>query len=119
MTRLGAVNASSARGIRLARITYLTKLHTRRLQIVVVVRDVERRLIRDAIVTASQLPSSMHTILGSVSTYTNRFGRARLSVPLTARMLGKRLFFRLDARTPTAHALAIGAVRLPVLGHHG
>jgi hypothetical protein len=120
-TKLAAwVFASQASGLRIVRVRYLAAQAgmTKRLGVVVTLRDLKGRLVRHAIVSTSRVAGARTTVSGVRSTFTNRLGQARLAVPLSTPMLGKQLLLRITARTPSARALTIGSVRLPRLGPH-
>jgi hypothetical protein len=109
------VAAVDAHGIQIVRVKYVkTQVATRRLlRLYVTVRDIDHRLVRDAIVSVKPLPNARQTIRVTLATFSNKLGRASLAVPLTTQMLGKRLRFLIQARTPNAHALELGSVSIP------
>jgi hypothetical protein len=106
------VTAANARGIRITRIKYVsTQVPTRkRLRLIVTVRDIYGRLIRDAIVTIRPLPNATQTITTTAAGFTNAVGQAAMTVPVTTQVPGKRLQVLVSARTPKAHALEIGCL---------
>jgi hypothetical protein len=108
------VAARDARGIRIVRIRYVKSAlrSAGRLRVIVTVRDVDGRLIRDAIVSLRPLRAAKPTLAGSIATFSNRLGEARFSVPVAKRLLGRRLTFTINARTPGARALELASVRL-------
>jgi hypothetical protein len=109
------VAASQALGLRITRIRYLTTAvqATKRLQVLVTVRDLRGQRVRDAIVSIRRVPGAKLTITSTQATYSNRLGQASFVVPVPKQTLGKRLLLLIAARTPKAHALAFGSVRLP------
>lgn len=110
----GTVTARDARGITIARVRYgRSALRSAgRLRVLVSVRDVDGRLIQDAIVSLRPLPGATQTLPGSRATFTNRRGAATFSLPVAKRMLDRQLRFLIGARTPTARALRLASVRL-------
>ena len=113
--RSAAMAAADAHGVRVAHVKYITShaLAQRRLRLIVTIRDHDGRLIRDAIVVIRPLPAASHTVTSTQAGFTNAVGQTGLVVPLTTKMLGKRLQFLIAAHTPTAHTVAPGSVRLP------
>jgi hypothetical protein len=109
------VAAATAHGVQITRITYITEevRSKKRLRLIVTVRDINGRLIHDAIVLVRPFPGAKHTVTSTLAGFSNPVGQASLAVPLTAQMLGKRLQFLVSARTPQAHTRRIGSVRLP------
>jgi hypothetical protein len=109
------VAADAARGIRIARVQYLTQsvATTRKLRVLVTLRDIANRRVRHAIVSLGPVAGAQRTVAGTTATYTNRLGQASLAVAATERMLGRRLLLRITARTPSARAVTIGSVLLP------
>ena len=112
-SRAGTVAAANARGIVIARIRYVRSevRSAGRLRVIVTVRDVDGRSIRDAIVFVRALPGAK-PVPGSQATFSNKLGQARFVVTVPRRLLGQRLRFLVGARTPTAHTLALASVRL-------
>jgi hypothetical protein len=121
------VAASQALGLRTPSIRYLTAAvqSSRSLRLLVTVRDLHGRLVRDAIVSIRGVPgleltSEDEKVVGEVATITsthatlsNRRGQAGFLVRVPKQSLGKRLLLLVAARTPKANALALGSVRLP------
>ena len=112
------VSSSEAIGLRIARVRHLTKgvSVTKRLRVLVTLRDMRGRYVQDAIVSVSRVPSAVSTIFGVHSAFSNRSGQATIAVPVTNNMLGKRLFLKIGARTPHARAITLRSVRLPAIG---
>ena len=110
----GTVTARDARGITIAHVRYVRSAlrSARRLRVLVMVRDVDGRLIQDAIVSLRPLPGATQTLPGSRATFTNRRGEASFSVRVAKRMLDRQLRFLIGARTPTATALRLASIRL-------
>jgi hypothetical protein len=109
------VSASGARGLRIARVQYLTRdvAVTKRFRVWVTLRDLNGRLVRHAIVSLSPVAAARHTIAGPAATYSNRQGQARLVLTATNAMLGRQLLLKIAARTPSVRAVTVGTVRLP------
>ena len=112
------VSAGQAIGLRIVRVRHLTKNAgvTKHFRVLVSLRDTRGRLVRGAIVSVSRAPGAENTISGVYATYTNKVGQASVSVAVAKRMLGKRLFLKIGARTPNARAITLRSVRLPALG---
>lgn len=110
-----AVSASQALGLRITRIRYVTDAvpTSKRLRLLVTVRDLRGRLVRDAIVTIRGVPGAKLTVASTYATFSNRLGRAGFLVRVPKQTLGKRLVLLVAARTPNARALTVGSVRLP------
>jgi hypothetical protein len=121
------VAAARALGLRTPHIRYLTAAvqSSRSLRLLVTVRDLRGRLVRDAIVSIRGLPGveltnedekvagQATTITSTQATLSNRRGQAGFLVRVPKQSLGKRLLLLVAARTPKANALALGSVRLP------
>jgi hypothetical protein len=83
---------------------------------IVTLRDLQGRLVRDAIVSISKAPGARNTVSGMCSTFSNRLGQAAIVVHVDNRLLGKRLFLKISARTPQARAITLRSLRLPARG---
>jgi hypothetical protein len=83
------------------------------LRVLVTLRDGQRRLVRSAIVSIGRLPGANTTLPRLHVGFSNRKGQAAFVVPVTKSMLGRRVVFRIGARTPSAHALRVGTVLVP------
>ena len=112
------VSAGEAVGLRIVRVRHLTKdvTATKHFRVLATLRDIRGRLVRGAIVSVSRAPGAQNTIAGVHATFSNKVGQATISVPVAKRMLGKRLFLKIGARTPTARAITLRSVRLPAFG---
>ena len=117
VTLVGVVDATAAgtRGVRVTNVKYITgqARAEKSLRVIVTVRDLDGRLVRDAIVVIRPLPAAIHTVTRTQAGFSNAVGQARLVVPLTPQLLGRRLQFLIAAHTRTAHTVAPGSVRLP------
>jgi hypothetical protein len=109
------VSATGARGLRIVRVQYFVNdvAATKRLRMVVSLRDLNGRRVRHAIVSAGPVTGAKRTVGGTTSTFSNRLGQARLVVPATTSMLGRRLLLRITARTPSVRVVTVGSVLLP------
>ena len=109
------VSASGARGLRIVRVQYFVNdvAATKRLRVLVSLRDLNGRRVRHAIVSVGPVAGARRTVVGTTSTFSNRLGQARLVVPATKSMLGRRLLLRITARTPSVRAVTVGSVLLP------
>jgi hypothetical protein len=112
------VSSSEASGLRIVRVRHVTKgvNVTKRFRVLVTLRDARGRYVRNAIVSVSHVPSAASTVSGVHSAFSNRSGQATIAVPVTKNMLGKRLFLKIGARTPSARAVTLRSVQLPALG---
>jgi hypothetical protein len=108
------IAAANARGLKISAIGYLTKRirSTKKLGVRVTLRDADGNLIRDAIVSIKGVPGAKNTIDCAHAAYTNSAGVAAFTVPVSAKLLGKRLVLSVAARTPSRRVSRIGAVRL-------
>ena len=111
------VSSSEAIGLRIVRVRHVTKgvNVTKRFRVLVTLRDVRGRYVRDAIVSVGRVPSAVNTISGVHSAFSNRSGQVTIAVHVTKGMLGKRLFLKIGARTTSARAITLRSVRLPAL----
>jgi len=111
-----ALDAGNAHGITITHVKYVTtQVRTRRrLRLIVTLRDLRGRLVRDAIVVVRPLPDAKHTIASTQVGFSNAVGQASLAVPIARRMLGAHLQFLIGARTPKAHTVTLGSVHVPV-----
>jgi hypothetical protein len=109
------VSATSARGLRIASVKYLVSdvVATKRLRVVITLRDLNGRRVRHAIVSVGPVAGAKRTVGGTTSTFSNRLGKAGLVLTATKSMLGRRLLLRITARTPSARAVTVGSVLLP------
>jgi hypothetical protein len=111
------VSAGHAVGLRIVRVRHLTKNVnlTNRFRVLVTLRDARGKLVRGAIVSVSRAPGAQSTISGMYATYSNKVGQASIGVAVANRMLGKRLYLKIAARTPSARTITLRSVRLPAL----
>ena len=114
-TRVAAANAV---GLRIARVRHVTDgvSKTKSFRTLVTLKDLQGRLVRDAIVTIRKAPGTRNTVSGMCSAFSNRLGQATIVVHVPNQSLGKRLFLKISARTPKARSIAHRSVRLPALG---
>jgi hypothetical protein len=112
---LNSVAAADAVGLRIASVRYGTSAvaATRRLRVVVALRDSHGRRVRGAIVLLRGVPRAETTISRADATFSDRLGQARFNVEVARSTLGKPLLLTVIARTPTASAHHVGVVRLP------
>jgi hypothetical protein len=115
--RTTTVLATQAFGLRIASIRFATRgiKATRRLGVLVTVRDRSGFLVRDAIVSIAGVPGTRSPIAWTQAAYSNRLGQATFRLPLELRMGGKRLLVAITARTPKVQAYRVAAVHLPAL----
>jgi hypothetical protein len=110
------VSARAALGVRVASVRYLTRRvrGTKRVRMIVTIRDRRGYLIRGAAVTVSGLRRGF--VAGRIRTKrTNRAGAVSFVVRLRPKAFGRRLATITIARTPTAKAKRTTSVRLPKL----
>jgi hypothetical protein len=122
-TRSGAASTASvaagdAVGLKIARVRSSTKgvSTTKHFRVLVTLKDLKGRLVRDAIVSIGKAPGAVNTVSGTCSSFSNRLGQANVVVHVDQQSLGKRLFLKISARTPKARAIALRSVRLPATG---
>jgi hypothetical protein len=88
---------------------------TKRFRVLVTLRDMRGKYVRSAIVSVSRVPGAVSRTSGVGSAFSNKSGQATIVAPVTESMLGKRLFLKIGARTPSARAIAVRSLRLPAL----
>lgn len=66
--------------------------------------------------TIAKVPGARNTIAGKYPTFSNGLGQATVRVSVAKRLLGRRLFLKISARTVRARAVTLRSVRLPALG---
>jgi hypothetical protein len=112
-----SVSASAADGVRVAKVRYFAKSvkRTKRLRVVVTVRDRENRLVHGASVTLRSRRSGR--IFGrAFLRSTNLNGKAKFVLRVRRAALGRRSTFMVIAKTPNAKATKRTSVRLPRRG---
>jgi hypothetical protein len=110
------VAASAAQGVRIAKIRYITKnvRRTKRLRMVVTVKDRQGRLIRNAAVSVRS-KYARRIARNPRAKKTNKVGQAAFLMRARNRAFGKRLVMVTVAKTPTAKASKASSVRIPKL----
>jgi hypothetical protein len=119
-TALGkSVAASSALGLRITKVRYYARrvAKTKRLRMVVVVKDRRGYLVRGAKITIRSKAAGRLT-RRSQAKKSNNTGRAAFVLRVKSRTLGKRLVMVTVARTPGAKAAKTTSVRLAAARHH-
>jgi hypothetical protein len=107
-----SVSAAGALGVRIVSIKYKPNAQTKRVRMIVTVKDRRGYLIRDAIVTVKGMPA--RAIQGGVqAATTNRIGKATLVLRPQPALFGGRLATRTTAKTPSAAATKVSSTRLP------
>jgi hypothetical protein len=112
----GSVSASEALGVRIASIRYFTKgvKTTKRLRMVVTIKDRRSLLVRGAVVKVRSAKTGK--IVGRAKTKrTNKKGQASFVLRLRPTAFGKRFVVMTTASTPKAKASKKTSVRLPRL----
>lgn len=111
-----SVSAAGASGVRIARIRYITKnvRRTKRMRIVVTVKDRRGLLIRNATVSVRSR-YARRIARNPRAKKTNRVGQAAFLLRARNRAFGRRLVMITVAKTPTAKASKASSVRIPRL----
>lgn len=109
-----SVAAAGALGVRIAKIRYITKnvRRTKRLRIVVTVKDRRGLLIRNASVSVRSR-YARRIVRNPRAKKTNRVGQAAFLLRARNRAFGKRLVILAVAKTPTAKTSKASSVRIP------
>lgn len=112
------IAAANAAGLRIARVRHVTDgvSKSKRFRVLVTLKDMQGRLVRDAIVTISKVRGTRNTVSGTCSAFSNKLGQASIAVHVAHKALGQRLFLKVSARTPKARSIALRSVRLPAHG---
>ncbi|HST25173.1 MAG TPA: hypothetical protein VLJ76_04205 [Gaiellaceae bacterium] len=107
-----SISAFGARGIRITAVRFDTsKVGAHHLGVTVTVRDRRNYLVRDAVVML--VPTAYRQSLrGSLAQMSSTLGTARFTVPVTAPVVGHRLYLTVVARTPRASARVTRSVAL-------
>jgi hypothetical protein len=110
------VAAANAVGVRVASVRYVTKgfRKTKRVRMIVTVKDNLGRLVRGATVQVNGAPAA-RLVRRPKLKRTDKLGRASLLLTPRARAYGKRLFTVTIAKTPTGKAQRKTSVRVPKL----
>jgi hypothetical protein len=110
------VAASAAQGIQIARIRYITSnvRRTKRLRMVVTVKDRRGLLIRNAAISVRS-KYARRIVRNPRAKKTNKVGQAAFLMRARNRAFGKRLVMVALAKTPTAKASKASSVRIPKL----
>lgn len=113
-SRVNSVSAADAVGLRIAQVRYYVKgaARTRRLRMVVTVKDGRGYLVRGASVLVRAQAAGRLTRRAQTKPSGAR-GQAAFVLQLRKQSLGKRLVMVTVARTPNAEASKISSVRLP------
>ena len=110
------VAAAKAVGVRVASVRYVTKSFrkTKRVTMMVTVKDTLGRLVKGATVQVRGAPASR--LIGTPKLKrTNKLGRVSFLLKPRARAYGKRLFTITTAKTPTAKVQRKTSLRVPKL----
>lgn len=111
-----SVEAAGALGVRIAKIRYITKnvRRTKRMRIVVTIKDQRGLLIRNASVSVRS-KYARRIARNPRAKKTNRVGQAAFLLRARNRAFGKRLVMVTVAKTPKAKASKASSVRIPRL----
>jgi hypothetical protein len=111
-----SISAKGAQGIRIAKIRYITRSvrRTKRLRMVVTVRDRQNRLIRGATISVRS-KFARRIVRNPRAKKTNKVGQAAFLMRARNRAFGKRLVMVTLAKTPSAKATKSSSVRMPRL----
>jgi hypothetical protein len=109
-----SVAAAGAQGVRIAKIRYITKnvRRTKRLRMVVTIKDRRGLLIRNASVSVRSR-YARRILRNPRAKKTNRVGQAAFLLRAGNRAFGKRLVMITLAKTPAAKATKRSSVRIP------
>jgi hypothetical protein len=112
-----SVAAADAMGLRIVGVKRLLKnvRLSKNFRMIVTIKDTRGFRVRGAIVSVSRVPGSQSTVSGMHAGFSNKIGVARVLVPATSKMFGKRVFLKITARTPKARAVTLRSVFLPRL----
>ncbi len=112
--RASSVTAAGARGLRVSALRFVTAGVTgrHRVRLQVTLRDRRNYLVRDAVVVVRGI-AHRTTIAGQFATITNSRGTATFTLPVTSRLLGKRLYVEVYARIPAASVRVRASIGLP------
>jgi hypothetical protein len=107
------VSASSAVGLKIAKVRYVAKgvARTRRLRMIVTVKDTRGLLVSGAKIKIRSKAAGRLTRRAQTKTST-KLGQAAFVLRVKPRFLGKRLVMVAVARTPTAKAGKTTSIRL-------
>lgn len=111
-----SVSAAGAQGLRIASVRYTTKgiRKSKRLRVVVTVKDRRGLLVRDARVTIRGVArTNFLTLKGRQAKLSGKTGQAVFSVRVNPRASGKRYVVATLASTRSARASLVTSVRLP------
>jgi hypothetical protein len=111
-----SVSAAGALGVKIAKIRYITKnvRRTKRMRMVVTIKDSRGLLIRGATVSVRS-KYARRIARNPRAKKTNKVGQAAFLMRATKRTFGKRLLMVTVAKTPTAKASKASSVRIPKL----
>jgi hypothetical protein len=111
-----SVAAAGAQGVRITKIRYITRnvRRTKRMRIVVTVKDRRGLLIRNASVSVRS-KFARRIVRNPRAKRTNKVGQAAFLLRARNRAFGKRLVMVTVAKTPTAKASKASSVRIPRL----
>jgi hypothetical protein len=111
-----SVSASGAQGVRIAKIRYITRnvRRTKRLRMVVTVKDRRGLLIRNATISVRSR-FARRIVRNPRAKKSNRVGQAAFLLRARNRTFGKRLMMITVAKTPSAKVSKRSSVRIPRL----
>jgi hypothetical protein len=111
-----SVAASGAQGVRIAKIRYITKnvRRTKRMRMVVTIKDRRGLLIRNAVVRVRS-KYARRIVRNPRTKKTNKVGQTAFLLLPRKRAFGKRLVMVTVAKTPKAKASKASSVRIPKL----
>jgi hypothetical protein len=111
-----SVAATGALGVRIAKIRYITRnvRRTKRMRIVVTIKDRRGLLVRNAAVSVRS-KYARRIVRNPRAKRTNKVGQAAFLLRARNRAFGKRLVMVTVARTPMAKATKASSVRIPKL----
>lgn len=111
-----SVSAMGAKGLRIAKIRYITTgvRASKQIRAAITVRDLRGYLVRDAIIQLSSLKSG-RIKGGTQFKLSSRLGIATFTVRLLPKAFGKRFYTVASAKTPSAKVRKVSSVALPRL----
>ena len=112
-----SVSAAGAMGLRIVKVRYVTRdaRASRRLRMVVTVKDLRGYLVRGAAVRVHAVRPRGALRPGAYAKLTGTAGRVTFVLRPRTRAFGRRVYVRALARTPSARARRTTSVRLPRL----
>jgi len=114
-TATSVVEAVDASQLRIDTIRFTTnRIRTaKKLGVVVTLRGQQNSLVQNGIVSINGAPGAKLACSCQRVTFSNQLGQAAFTIPVRKAMLGRRLYLRLTAHTPTLRTARLVSIRLP------